>query len=294
MELNANSGADTAANNAGQTGTSGTQPTQSESKFEKGMTALNEGMNGKAPNSQELPDKSQKEEANGDTPKDDWEKRYKEVHSDRDRKVSEYETKVEKMAIDRIEENPQYIHRLAEDDRALADRIIAKDPECKKNGITNYDELMDYGRRLKMPEEQQALLDEVNNLKKEVSAVKNTLTEAEKKQVEAYYADFRGKHPEFTGEVETKTLELFQNSKLDLDECLDYVKWKSGIQEDRNQIEEKIVRDLRTKEVAGKVPSAGDSRPVMKGGSKQLNSDTVDFLSGIGAKKTLEKHGYNS
>lgn len=291
MDQNAQAGGDTAAN-AGQTANQSTQSSSTESKFEKGMDALKEGMNGKTPNAKELPEKSQDKET-GDTLKDDWEKRYKEVHADRDRKVAEYEKRVEQMAMERIENDSQYVHKLAEQDRDLVDRLISKDSECQKLGIKTYDDLVEYGRKQNLPEEQRAVLDEVKALKQEVTEVKTKLTDAEKKQVEAYYTKFKDEHPEFTGEVEKQTLEMFNKSELNLEECLDYIRWKNGIQEDRNQVEEKIVRDLESKKITGAL-NKGDTRGDSRGRSKQLNSETVSFLEGIGANKTLEKHGYNA
>jgi len=304
MLNNSNATPDTPDKGTGQDGNSSSAAnSQGESKFEKAISAMRQGTGidkqtsedkkelpegqGTSENKQEA---EAKPEAGGDTPDANWEKRYKDLQAQKDRETSEAMKVAETIALERIEQDPEYIHKLAGTNRPLADRIV-KASLGESHGISTYAQLVEAVNKAKMPEETRNILEkEVEPLKKTVEELQTKLSEKEKAEAEVYLNDFRSKNPEFKGEVEKETWAFFEKSGLPLEDAFSYVKYKKGIKEDVNQVEERAMRNLNAKKVAANLPSAG----APKGGTakKPLTSEALQFLEGIGAKKTLEKHGY--
>lgn len=304
MEINSNATADTPDKGIGQDGNSSSAAkSQGESKFEKAISAMRQGTGIDKQTSEEgkdLPEgqgasddkqtAEEKPDSKGDTPDANWEKRYKDLQAQKDRETSEAMKVAETIALERVEQDPEYIHKLAETNRPLADRIV-KASLGESHGISTYAQLVEAVNKAKMPEETRNILEkEVEPLKKTVEELQSKLSEKEKAEAEAYLTDFRTKNPEFKGEVEKETWAFFEKSGLPLEEAFNYVKYKNGIKEDVNRVEERAIRNMNAKKVAGNLPSTG----APKGGTakKPLTSEALQFLEGIGAKKTLEKHGY--
>lgn len=284
MFQDANGSADT-----GSQPTSGEQQStpnspQGESKFEKAMETMREGMeNSKGTTTnEELPDKK------GDTP--NWEERYKELHSYKDREVTQAYQRAEKIAIDRIKAEPAYIHTLAQEDRDFCDRIIKNDSECQQLGLKNYDDLIAYFQKQQMPDETRAIIEKVEKLESKLSEKEAKELEEAKKSAELFLTQFKEQHPDFKGEMEKEVFTLFDNSKLSLQECYDYIKYRKDQAEDINQREEKAWQSLKQKEIAGVIPASGARSG--KSSTKNLSKIDLEFLEGIGAKKSLAKHGY--
>lgn len=304
MTINSNATADTPDKGIGQDGNSSSAAkSDSGSKFEKAISAMRQGtgIDKQTPsNSEDLPegkDGSEGQEPEdknpaekGDTPNENWEKRYKDLQAQKDRETSEAMKVAETIALERVEQDPEYIHKLAQTNKPLADRIV-KASLGESHGISTYAQLAEAINKAKMPEETRNILEkEVEPLKKTVEELQSKLTEKEKAEAEAYLTDFRSKNPEFKGEVEKETWAFFEKSGLPLEEAFNYVKYKNGIKEDVNRVEERAIRNMEAKKTAGNLPSSG----APKGGAakKPLTSEALQFLEGIGAKKTLEKHGY--
>lgn len=280
-QANTNGDTDTPSTTEGQQ-----SPAPKREAFGKAIEAM-KGMGDETSKEQkELP--SDKKES--DTQTVDWEKRYKDLQGEKDRQVSETSQQLEDIARDRIEKDPQYIHTLAEKNKALADRIVKNDPGCKEAGIKNYDDLRAYIDKQSMPEESRTLLEkEIDPLKKEIESMKEKMTADEKREAEVFITQFKEQHPEFKGDIEKKTWNLFNSSQLTLEDCLDYIKHKEGIQEDVNQREEKAYQNLQSKRLAGAIPSSGSQGSSAR--KAQINKETREFLEGIGAKKTLADYG---
>lgn len=255
-------------------------------KFQKAMESLKAS-------SDTTPEQAPKEEElskKDDTPSSDWEKRYKDVQAQKDKEVSQAMQEAESLARERIQEKPEYIHTLAEKNRPLADRIIKNDPDCQKMEIKNYDDLVKAIEKNKMSDETRTVADKSDKLEKEVEEIKQKLTEKEQKEAELFYAQFKEQNPEFKGDVEKSTWEMFEKSNLNLQECFDYVKFKMGIKEDINKTEEKAWQTLKSKNFAGAIPSAGSKAIKSNTSKKSLNSAEAGFLQGVGAEKTLQKY----
>ena len=254
-----------------------------ESKFDAMIKA-----NEKAQASKAQEPKKEEPSEKDDTPTD-WEKRYKDLQKEKDRQVSETLSQAETIAKDRIEQDPSYIHTLAEKNKALADRIIKNDESCKKAGIKNYDELKAHIEKSSLPDESKALMEkEIDPLKKTVQELQTKLSEKEKAEAETFITQFKEQNPEFKGKAEEKTWELFNKTDLTLNEAWEYIKYKEGIKEDINQREEKAWQNLQSKKLAGAIPSTGSRGSVSK--KTQKTAEELSFLEGIGAKKTLQQY----
>lgn len=269
-----------------------------ESKFEKAMTAMSEQMRAdqgggrRPPENDETPssdeDKGDKKPEETSDGKEDWAAKYKELEAQKAKETESAMTQVEEMARERIEQDAEYIHTLANKNRPLADKLVKE--ALGDRGINNYDELVATVRKNQMSDESKKMLDEIDPVKKKVEELDKKISDREKADAERYLADFRSNNPEFKGEIEKKTWEFFnKHPSMTLEESFDYVKYKSGIKEDENQREERAYRNLKQKESAGAITPS--SRPIAKGGRKSLSQEELDFLEGIGAKKTLQKYG---
>lgn len=281
-----NEQAQTQTDTGAQPTSEGQQPASQEPKESKfdAMVKANEKANDAKAQASEREEPSKKD----DTPID-WEKRHKDLQADRDKRVAEALSQAEEIARDRINEDPNYIHTLAEKNKALADRIIKADESCKKAGIKSYDDLKKYIEKQSLPEESKAILEkEIDPLKQTVEELKNKLTEKEKQEAELFITQFKEHNPEFKGEAEKKTWEFFEKSGLPLEECWDYVKFKEGIKEDVNQREEKAWQNLQSKKLAGTIPSTGSKGSVSK--KVQKTPEEMSFFEGIGATKALQKY----
>jgi hypothetical protein len=261
------------------------------SKFEAAMEALNGSL--KAEPAQEQPSQPAElsEEKSDDTPANiDWEARYKEVQQQKDREVSAAQKQLEKLAVDRVGEDPQYIHTLAQTDRNLADRIVKNDEWCKSQGIRSYDQLIKEAEKENLsPEIREVYEKELEPLKKGFEELQAKLAEKEQAEAKEFYDKFKAERPDLQGDLEAKTWELFEASKLSLEECYEFVKFKSGVTTTEKDAETKAWESVAKKTAAAAVaPSGQRSTPV--GAKKAVPSDAINFLEGIGAGKTLSKY----
>lgn len=266
-------------------------PEQEGSKFDKAMSALKGSMteNFKGASSKDEEDLSE-DKTKDDTQPQDWEKRYKDLQAQKDREVGEATKFAEQVAMTKLADNPEYIHELAKVNKTLADRIVKAD--LGEHGINSYDELMAALQKKGMSEDNQKVFNKAEQLEKKVQEIDKKLSEKEKNEAEVWLAQFKEQNPEFKGKVEQETYKLFDSSKLTLEECFGYIKWKHGIEEDVNQREERAFQNLKSKNFAGAITTSS-SRTSGKS-KRSLSSAEVEFLDGIGAKKTMEKHGVSN
>lgn len=259
------------------------------SKFDSMVDKLS-GVNKEDP--QPSGSKELSEDNSDDSPKNDWEKDYKELQAQKDKEVSSVRQQLLDIAIENVNARPEYLHELAQKDQKLADQVIKNHPDLKEHGLKSYQDLLELAEKQKLPEETRSVLEkEVEPLKKTVEELQNKLTEKEKAEAEAFVTKFKEENPEFTGELEEKTWEVFNKSEFTLEEAFEFAKFKAGKAEDENQRTEKAFKNLMSKNFAGSIPT-GDGKSSRES-TTQLSNSEVAFLRGIGAKNSLGKYGIN-
>lgn len=205
-----------------------------------------------------------------------WEERYNNLQSRADKEASKAESIARKL----IEKDPEYIHELAKEDKVLADRIVKAELGAK--GINSYNELLRNIELASKPESERELYTRLENLEK-------TLEKEQESKVQTFLQDFRAKNPNFQGEVEQKTWQLYKDANIPFQEAYEYVVWKSGLSNTEKKIEEEVTKRVLKSNVAAAIPSSasksGHTQP-----KKDIPSETKNFLEGIGAKKTLQKY----
>ena len=268
----------------------------SGSKFDAAMEALSQSLNPNAekedptpPQKEELPESK---EDKGDTPPENWEARYKEIQQQKDREVSAAQKTLEKLAVAKIADDPSYIHELVETDPALTDRIIKNDAWCKSEGIKSYSDLVKYAEKQDLtPEVRDVYEREIEPLKKGFEEMQAKLAEKEQEEAKAFYDSFKASRPDMEGELEAKVWEVFESSKLPLEDCYEFVKFKTGKIDVEKNAEDKAWQAVAQKTAAGSLsPSAQRATPKQAKGA--INAETAGFLEAIGAEKTLSKYNF--
>lgn len=210
-----------------------------------------------------------------------WEQRYNNLQSYADQSAS----KAEKLATQLVDKDPEYIHEIAKEDPKLADKLVKT--QLGEQGIDSYEKLQEHLKTKDLPKDQQELY-------KELSSLKEKVAEQEKREAEKYLQEFKSKHPNFEGDLEKETWELFNKTQLSLEEAFDYVSFKKGIYEDKNKIQEEAYKNVYSQNVASSISMGSDSLVKKKKAPvKTINETTARVLKGLGAKKTLKKYNIN-
>lgn len=276
------------------TGTEGDKSSPGESKFDKATDAMKDLFSDKKSDESDTSDKggtqedSEKEEENkddelaekGDKAKHDWKQRYAHVQSHADKMSSKAELFAESL----VKKDPEAIHEIAKNDKDMADRLVAKELG-ESHGIKTYEAFVEAVNAAQ----------EGGKDKKDDSALEKRLEALEKEReneaaqkAEAFVAQFKEDNPDFTGDIEKQTWELFEKSNLSLEEAFEYIMFKSGKSVKESEIEEKVYKKIAKENVASSVSSSGSKGNPKS--SKQMTSAQKDLLEALGAKKTLKKY----
>lgn len=268
-----------------------TQDTNSAQKGEKWNKAV-EAMKTLASEKQELDEKTSdtseskksqddsigEKKGDGEGKKsDDGEGRYNNLKSYADKTYA----KAEKLARDLINRDPNYIHDLAKEDRKLADKIVASELG-KSHGIENYEQLVKRLEQKDLPENERELLNRINELE-------NRLNSKDKEEAEKTIKAFLSAHPDVDDKQSEMIAEMVDKKGLTLEEAYEFSKFKMGHTASESQIREKVIKELDAQKIAaGLTTSSGLPE---KSNKKQLTDRELNFLEGIGAKRTLAKYG---
>lgn len=280
------------------TGTVEETSTPSESKFDKATEAMRGSLfQGEVTTEDDLLDKGstrqndseekdgklveKQEEKSEEEGTDNWEKRYKHVQSYADKMSS----KAEQIASTLISKDPNAIHDIAKTDPELADKLVAKELS-EQYGINTYEELL-AAAKLETSTSQDGD-PRVKELEERLKTLEAEKEANEQSKAEEFIGTFKSNNPDFKGDIEKKTWELFDNSNLSLDQAYKFVMFDSGKTVKESEIEEKVYQKMANERAASSI--ASPSAKTIGKTPKAMSSKDRNFLEGIGATKTLKKN----
>ncbi len=276
-----------------QTGTAGEQLApgeKSKGSFEDKMYALKEAQEdqdlSKPDGTLETKEQETKEEANDESKeseKDNWADRYKHLQAFTDKQVNLNE----QLAVNLVNKDPEAIHSIAETDPKLADKIVAKNLG-ESHGIKSYKDLVEAIEKTAEPQSEEDNQPNNNDLEERLKKIEGELQKKEIEEANKFLQDFQAKNPEFDGDVKSRTLELFEKNNLPFEKAFAYAKFEILGDKIEKKAEENAYKKVLSKDLAssfggGSVNTSTKSKPT-------INKSAVNFLEGIGAKKTLSKY----